>query len=414
MQELDRTLREGAALHDAGRLEQALALYDAALVRWPEQALLWNNRGNTLLALARFEDAVHSYRQALQLMPDLYDAQVALATCLQALGQIDEALALTGMVLEHCPDHAEAHWNRALLLLLQGNYPKGWQEYEWRWQKRGFTSPLHRFSHPLWQGEAASGRTILIHAEQGFGDTIQFCRYLPLLCEHGFKVLFACHPPLVRLMTTLDHRITILPLGQPLPHFDCHLPLLSLPLLFNTTLETIPGTLPYLMPPAERLPFWKSVLPGGNRLRAGLCWAGKPYPDPGRTVPAGLLGTLADCTGIEFVSLQMGEDTAKPPLALTDLTTLIRDFGDTAALIARLDLVLTIDTSVAHLAGALGTETWVLLPFAPDWRWGLVREHCPWYPGMRLYRQEQRGTWEGVLERVVRALEERLQTPGGY
>jgi len=333
MSELDLTLQEGAALHDAGRLEQALALYDAALVRWPEQALLWNNRGNTLLEMAQFEDAAQSYRQALQLMPGLYDAQVALATCLQALGQIDEALATTGMVLEQYPDHAESHWNRALLLLLRGNYPEGWQEYEWRWKKRGFTSPLHRFSQPQWLGEAASDRTILIHAEQGFGDTIQFCRYLPLLCERGFNVLFACHPPLVRLMKTLDRRITVIPLGQPLPLFDCHLPLLSLPLLFATTLETIPAALPYLGPPADRLPFWKSVLPAGNRLRAGICWAGKTYPDPGRTVPASLLGTLADVTGIEFVSLQMGEQYEKLLLPLTDLTMLIRDFGDTAALI---------------------------------------------------------------------------------
>ena len=414
MQELDRTLQEGAALHDAGRLDEALALYDAALVRWPEQALIWNNRGNSLLELARFEDAAQSYRQALMLLPGLYDAQVALATCLQALGRVEEALTQVETVLAAAPDHAEAHWNRALLLLLQGDYAQGWQEYEWRWKKRRFTSPLHRFSQPLWQGEAAKGRTILIHAEQGFGDTIQFCRYLPLLSDRGFKVLFACHPPLVQLMTTLDQRITVIPLGVPLPPFDCHLPLLSLPLLFTTTLDTIPAELPYLGPPADRLPFWKSVLPAGNRLRAGLCWAGKTYPDPGRTLPAALLGRLADCKGIEFVSLQMGDGYEKPLLALTDLTMLINDFSDTAALIDQLDLVITIDTAVAHLAGALGKKCWLLLPFAPDWRWGLLREDSPWYPGMRLYRQKQPKAWEDLLERLVRALAERLQAPGGY
>ncbi|CAH2031439.1 tetratricopeptide repeat protein [Trichlorobacter ammonificans] len=413
LHELDRTLREGVALHDAGRFEGALALYDTALIRWPEAPLLWNNRATTLLETARFEEAAASYRMALQLVPKLHDARVALATCLQALGRVEEALAETETVLAQAPDHAEAHWNRALVLLLTGRYAEGWREYEWRWRKRRFTSPPRRFVQPVWQGEDPAGRTILIHAEQGFGDTLQFCRYLPLLCERGATVLFECHPPLAPLMATLDPRIQVYPMGSPLPAFDCHLPLLSLPLWFNTTATTIPAAIPYLTPPADRLPFWRSLLPQDGSLRVGLCWAGKPYPDPGRSIPADLLAPLAALPGITFVSLLIGEGQTAPPLPLTDLTVLIRDFADTAALIAQLDLVVTIDTAVAHLAGALGKPVLVLLPCAPDWRWGLAGEQCPWYPTARLYRQERRGAWSDVLEQLVRDLRLLRQTRQG-
>lgn len=404
MDSLDRTLREGAMLHDAGRFDEALALYDDALIRQPEEPLLWNNRATTLLETARFEEAAASYRMALRLMPQLHDARIALTTCLQALGRVDEALAETEAVLVRAPDHAEAHWNRALLLLLTGDYAQGWREYEWRWQKRRFTSPLRSFPQPLWQGEALAGRTILIHAEQGFGDTLQFCRYLPLLCDREATVLFECHPPLASLMATMDQRVRVITMGSPLPPFDCHLPLLSLPLRFSTTIATIPAAFPYLTPPADRLPFWRSLLPAAGSLRIGLCWSGKPYPDPGRSIPAELLAPLAALPHLAFFSLQIGEGNTAVPFPLTDLTMLIRDFADTAALVQQLDLVITIDTAVAHLAGALGKPAWLLLPFAPDWRWGLAGEQCPWYPMARLYRQERRGAWDGVLERVVRDL----------
>lgn len=407
MGELDRIAREAVALHDAGRYDEALALYDDAAYRWPNLAMLWNNRGNTLLALTRYAEAAESYRRALQLAPELHDARVALASCLHYLGYLNEALAACDIVLRSVPDHAEAHWNRALLLLLQGSYPEGWQEYEWRWKKRRFTSPLRQFSQPQWHGESLAGKTILIHAEQGFGDTLQFCRYLPLLAASASQVVFECHPPLAVLMETLSPGIVIVPMGQPLPAFDCHLPLLSLPRLFNTTQETILGVLPYLQPPVERLPFWRSVMPQDNLFKVGLCWAGKLYPDPCRSIPAAALARFAGCAGVSFVSLQLGEGIARPELALVDLTMLLQDFADTAALIAQLDLVITIDTAVAHLAGALGKQTWVLLPAAPDWRWLLKREDSPWYPGMRLFRQQQPGNWAPVLEQVVAELQVR-------
>jgi len=406
MSELDRILRQGAALHDAGRFEEALAVYDNAADCWPNLALLWNNRGNTLLELQRWPEAAASYHRALKIAPTLHESRVALATCLQAMGHLREAAASCDAVLRAEPDHAEAHWNRALLLLLKGEYAEGWQEYEWRWKKRRFTSPVRQFDFPKWSGEQLTGKTILVHAEQGFGDTIQFCRYLHLIRGLGANVLFECHPPLVHLMSTLGDRIKVVPAGSPVSPADYHIPLLSLPLMFKTTLDNIPDEIPYLYPPADRLPFWHTVVPRGEERRVGLCWSGKKYPDPSRSVPAWLMVALCACPEISFFSLQTGADADKPDMPLHDLTTLINDFADTAALISQLDLVITIDTSVAHLAGALGAETWLMVPFSPDWRWGIGRNDSPWYPTMRLFRQQRRGDWGTVICELIEALVE--------
>ncbi len=403
MGELERILREGASLHDNARYDDALALYDEALGRWPTLALIWNNRGNTLLEMGFFDQAIKSYQQALQLAPSLHDSRVALATCLQAQGEIQQALVECARVLKVSPDHAEAHWNYALLLLLQGNYAAGFREYEWRWKKRRFSSPQRQFAEPRWSGGDPAGRTILVYAEQGLGDTIQFCRYLPLLVERGARVLFECHPQLVALMKTLGNGVEVVPFGSTLPAFDVQAPLLSLPYLFGTIMETIPTQIPYLTAPADRLPFWQSVVPQGGR-RIGLCWAGKAYPDPARRCPPGFLAPLARIPGVSWISLQMAEKEFPPPFALNDLTMLVQDFADTAALLEPLELVITIDTAVAHLAGALGKKTWLLLPFAPDWRWGLARQDCPWYPTARLFRQPSAGDWDSVVTAVATAL----------
>ncbi len=404
MSELDRILREGAALHDAGRYEEALTLYDSAADCWPNLALLWNNRGNTLIELQRWPEAAESYHRALKLAPGLHDSRVALATCLQALGHLREALASCDAVLRTTPDHAEAHWNRALLLLLKGNYEEGFKEYEWRWKKRKFSSPLRQFEQPRWNGESLSGKSILIYAEQGFGDTVQFSRYLLLLRMRGANVIFECHPSLVALMETLGDRIKVIGSGKPLPETDFHLPPLSLPLAFNTTLDNIPADIPYLYPPADRLPFWHTVVPRDSHRRVGICWAGKSYPDPGRSIPPDLLMALEACNRCTYFSLQKNNPVPKPSIALHDITMVIHDFADTAALISQLDLVITVDTSVAHLAGALGVETWLMLPFSPDWRWGIERQDCPWYPSMRLFRQKKRGDWGSVVGEVIETL----------
>jgi len=400
----DASLCLGHCLHSLGKFDEALEIYDQALMFSPGVVAAWNNRGNTLLEMCRHAEAAESYSRALELAPGLCDARVALATCYQALGMVNEAMAACDMVLAADPDHAEAHWNRALLLLLKGDYREGWREYEWRWQKRGFTSPRRNFPQPRWQGESVVGKTILIHAEQGFGDTLQFSRYVSLVAARGARVVFECHPPLAPLMTGLGEGVNVVPMGESLPSFDLHVPLLSLPMLFATTLESIPDSVPYLMPPVDRLPCWRGLVMDELRLKVGLCWAGKSYPDPGRSCPTGLLAPLAEIEGVSWYSLQVGWEGALP-LPMTDLTAHVRDFGDTAALIAQLDLVITVDTAVAHLAGAMGKPALVLLPYAPDWRWMLDRDDSPWYRSMRLFRQARHGSWEDVIRRTACALE---------
>lgn len=401
MGELERILWEGAGLHDAGRYDDALLLYDDAVSRWPTLALLWNNRGNTLLELGFIDQAIKSYQHALHLAPSLHDSRVALATCYQAQGDLQQALVECAKVLKSAPEHAEAHWNYGLLLLLTGNYVAGFKEYEWRWKKRRFTSPLREFSEPPWHGGDLSAKTVLVYAEQGFGDTLQFCRYLPLLVQRGAKVVFECHQTLVSLMKSLGQGITVVPFGQALPPFDCHAALLSLPYLLGSTVETIPVAIPYLAPSKERLLFWRSVIPRVGNINVGICWAGKPKPDPGRSCPSEVLQPLVNQAGITWVSLQMEQEGVKPPFPLIDLTMLVQNFEDTAAIIEQLDLVITIDTSVAHLSGALGKQTWLMLPYAPDWRWGLEREECSWYPAFRLFRQVVPADWGAVVEQLA-------------
>lgn len=402
----DASLALGYCLHKTRQYEAALEQYRRLLMTNPRHAAAWNNRGTTLLEMGHCQEAAECYLRALELAPLLHDARIALATCYQALGRVAEALAACDAVLAVAPEHAEAHWNRSLLLLLNGNYVEGWREYEWRWKKRHFTSPARNFHQPRWQGESLEGRTILIHAEQGFGDTIQFSRYIPLVHALGAQVIFECQPPLVEVMKSLAPAIKVVAMGQHLPPFDLHTPLMSLPLLFHTTLENVPNNTPYLFPNVERLSHWQNLIQWTQQLRVGMCWAGKGYPDPRRSCPAERLTALAPIKGITWFSLQMGWQEALP-LPMVDLTSQIRDFNDTAAMISLLDLVLTVDTSVAHLAGALGKPTWVMLPYAPDWRWMLEREDSPWYPAMRLFRQPSPYAWQEIIGHVSNLLSSR-------
>lgn len=399
----DASLALGHCLHEIREYEEALLVYDRLLAAAPLFAAAWNNRGTTFLELCRCEEAAASYTRALELDPDLYDARVALATCYQASGMVDEALSACDTVLAAAPEHAEAHWNKALLLLLKGDYQAGWQEYEWRWKKRNFTSPLRSFAQPRWQGEPAFGKTILIHAEQGFGDTLQFSRYIPLVAARCDRVVLECHPPLVALMESLAENLDVVAMGHPLPEYDLHLPLLSLPLIFGTVVETIPGYVPYLTPPDDRLALWCGTVMEEKRFKVGLCWAGKSYPDPQRSCPVGKLAPLAEVDDVSWYSLQVGWDGGLP-LPMTDFTAHLNDFSDTAALISQLDLVITVDTAVAHLAGALGKPTWVLLTHAPDWRWMLDRGDTPWYPTARLFRQKHPFAWRELVQEVATLL----------
>ena len=406
--DVETLLLPPAALHEAGRFDEALQQYQALAATAAHSPLYWNNFGNTLLELGRFQEACESYRQALAFDETLLDTRVALATCLQMLRCYDESRQQCEQVLERCPDHAEARWNRSLLLLMQGDYLQGWQEYEWRWRKRNFTSPRRTFSSPEWQREPLAGKRILVYGEQGFGDVIQFARYLPLLVDQGAVVTLECHGPLVTLMGSV-RGITAVPFGsgESVSH-DCNAPLLSLPRLLGAACSTIPAVLPYLQAPSRLQAFWSGALPRrcAGAMRVGLCWRGKNYPDPQRSCPESLLSPLGVVRGVEYISLQADRSGTPAGLPCLDLACLLDDFAETAAVIMQLDLVLTIDTVIAHLAGALGKETWVMLPYSPDWRWGATGDITPWYPQARLFRMEHQHDWCGVIATVSACLQQ--------
>jgi tetratricopeptide (TPR) repeat protein len=409
----DFYLRLGDALHGMERFDEAVAVYDRLLMLNPDFGPAHHNRGNALLQMGRWDEAIRSYRTALRIMPAFAEGYVTIATALQALGKPYEAMASCHRALAIDPECAEARWNLSLALLQVGEYQQGWEEFEWRWKKRGYTSKAKSFRQPEWDGASLCGRTILIHCEQGFGDAIQFVRFLPLVAQQGGRVVVECPEPLKGLIEGVKGVCEVVASGQELPPFDCHLPLMSLPRVFGIRIDSLPRTVPYVYPALEKLAEWSSKFTDSSTFRVGIVWAGRKKPDPNRTCPFQFLAPLAGMPGISFYSLQIRENGApNEPMsdgpALIDLTQEITDFGDTAALIANLDLVISIDTGVVHLSGALGKETWLILPYAADWRWMLEREDSPWYPTMRLFRQKSPGDWPGVVTRLGKALDTRI------
>ena len=399
----------GLALKEMGRAHEALTSCDRALRLKPDYADAHNNRGLALQALRRPADALQSYEQALALNPSHLDALNNRGIALFDGKRLDEALACFDRALALAPNHPHAHWNRAQVLLLSGDFARGWPEHEWR---RASNPGLARtFDRPLWLGDApVAGKTIVLHAEQGLGDTIQFCRYAPLLAARGARVVLEVQRPLVDLMKTLAGPAAVVARGDALPDFDLHCPLLSLPLAFKTDLNTIPAEVPYLHG-SSAVTTWDTVL-GITRPRIGLVWSGNPghKRDSARSIPFYTLLPLFDLDAT-FVSLQ--KDVRPADAAVLGQSGKVRDaadalttFSDTAALIATLDVLITVDTSVAHLAGALGKPVWLLLPQVPDWRWLMERNDSPWYPSARLFRQDTTRVWGPVIKRVRAALQE--------
>ncbi len=296
-----------------------------------------------------------------------------------------------------------------MLKLSLGEYEEGWQLYEWRWKTKSFTSPVRNFSQPLWLGnDSIVGKTILVHSEQGFGDTIQFYRYLSKLKTLRCKIIFETQTQLVPLIKAQRDNCQIIGQGETIPSFDVHCPLLSLPLAFKTTLETIPAQVPYLFPPPEKLELWRTKLGTRSKPKIGLVWSGKLLPDFRRSIPIESLLLIID-EKAEWYSLQKDvresdRSSLNSSLTIIDHAPSLNDFSDTAALITEMDLVISIDTAVAHLAGALGKPVWILLPFHPDFRWLRDREDSPWYPTARLFRQTQDGEWRSVIDRVSQKL----------
>jgi len=396
----------GIVLVNLKRFDESLSVFDQALSISSDVAELYCNKANALRALDRYHEALACYERAIALKPDYDQAYSNRGTCLDDVMRASEALLSYQRAIELQPGYAEAHWNIAINRLRAGDFETGWLESEWRWKCPSLRLGERTFEQPLWLGkEPIDGRTLLLHSDQGFGDTLQFCRYVALAAARGAKVVLEIQPALRELLCGLPGVFQLVAKGEALPEFDFHCPLGSLPLAFNTTLDTIPSEVPYLPVGDDRRP-WKDQLDPTSAPRIGLVWSGNPKHgnDHNRSIPLRTLLPLLDLEA-QFVSLQKDprpDDRAvlRERNDILDLGSKLKNFADTAAVIEHLDLVITVDTSVAHLAGALGRPVWILLPYVPDWRWLLNRDDSPWYPTARLFRQSETRDYASVIERV--------------
>lgn len=396
----------GNSCLEAGHLAEALSSYDGVLARDPGHVGALVNKGNTLLRFNRPAEAIASYDGALLAMPRHPQILTNRGHAHRRLDRTAEALADFRAALAAAPEFPEAHFEAAMTLLTMGDFDAGWKQYEWRWKTGAFARHRQQFNAPLWLGEESlSGKTILLHAEQGFGDTIQFIRYAPLLAGRGAKVICEVQPELQPLLSQLEG-VTVVAAGEPLPAYDLHCPLLSLPFACRTRCETIPAAIPYLAASPERVAVWRDRLPQAQ-LRAGFVWSGQPSHknDSNRSIALSRLAGLFENPLIRHFSLQSdlrvtdGEVLRGLP-NLVHLGGGFRDFADTAAVISLLDVVISVDTAVAHLAGALGKPVFILLPYAADFRWMRGRDDTPWYPTAKLFRQPAFGDWDSVIGRV--------------
>ncbi len=404
--------------HALGRFESALESCDLALALMPDSALIHEARALMLQELGRFEPALAECERALALKPDFADAYLQRGNLLSALGRERAAVESYDKSIELGADSPDARISRAGALLAQGALQEGFTEYESRWHSRG-----HGIDGRLWLGdEQLAGHAILLHAEQGLGDTLQFCRYAELVADRGARVIMRVPATLVELLKSVSGASDVIADTSPLPHYDYHCPLLSLPLAFKTTLQTIPARVPYLASDPARSRLWRERLGPASLLRVGLVWAGGLRPDQPqlrsvnerRNIKLAELASLASCSLVEFYSLQKG-DAAEAELdellksgwlgrPIHSFSSELNNFADTAAMIEQLDLVISVDTSAAHLAGALGKPVWLLNRYDTCWRWFRERGDSPWYPTMRIYRQEIPGNWPSVVERVRKDL----------
>ena len=403
----------GYALREKGDLDGAVVALRRAVELKPDYLSALLTLGNALWDRGDIDEAIANFRRAIRVNPSSASAHYNLSTALQEKGEIPEALAESDEAIRLMPDHAAAHLNRSLMLLLKGDFSAGWADYEWRRRSSVASRDCARMGQAEWKGEGVSGRTVLIYAEQGFGDTIQFVRYAPLMARRGGRVIVECQPELKDLFMSVEGVQQVVAKGEALPRLDLHIPMLSLPHVFGTTLEDVPAEVPYLFPDKRRIGCWQGKLARyGLACKVGLVWSANPKNRRirGRSMSLCGLAPLSQVQGIVFFSLQKGEAEARaknPPsgMNLVDLTADLKDFADTAALITQLDLVISVDTAVAHLAGAMGKPVWTTIPFPPAWQWLLDREDSPWYPTMRLFRQPAPGDWASVIRRVADELE---------
>jgi tetratricopeptide (TPR) repeat protein len=427
----------GIVLSTLGKTGDAIRSYQACLYLKPDHTDAINNLGLILYEQQRFEESIILFRQSICVKPDLTNAWYNLGMALQAQGQPQEAIEAYNQVLKVIPDSAEAHFNRSISLLLTENFEEGWDEYEWRFrssENKKDSMPQKSLRH--WDGGSLNNKRILVNDEQGIGDTLQFIRYLSMLKERGGIVLFETSKPLIGLLEKfpyIDELVEPSPAGLSQMEFDFFVPLMSLPGIFKTTLETIPDRIPYIFAGNKKRELWRNRIEN-HRFKVGIVWAGNPTAKyqraglsgleyvnlawagiPSNKIAAGRSNRLdffkpiAEIEGVQLYGLQKGaaarqaEDFSNP-FDVVNYGEEFEDFSDTAGAIENLDLIITVDTSVAHLAGAMGKPVWVLIPFVPDWRWMLEREDSPWYPTMRLFRQQKKGDWDHVFERVASEL----------
>jgi tetratricopeptide (TPR) repeat protein len=407
----------GNALVARRRFREAIQCFEHAIKIAPADPQTYMNWANALVGIGDLHGAVDCLNQAVVIDPEYAEAFNNLGSALKALGQFAQAVEHFDRAIHLDPALAEAYWNKSLLFLLTGDFDAGWRLYEWRSKTKEYLKYPSAFGQPLWLGQAEfgglegiDGKTILIHSEQGLGDTIQFARYLPLLADCGARVVFELPSALLGVLQGLPGVSEFVVKGQVLPAADFHCPLLSLPLAFNTILDSIPSPAPYLKADAQKVKQWSERLGPKSRPRIGLVWSGNAQHknDHNRSVPLQLLLSHLP-ERFEWVSLQreLREDDHQVLEShpwLRHFGAELEDFTDTAALCALVDLVISVDTSVAHLSGSLGRPTWILLPYLPDWRWLLDREDSPWYLSAKLYRQSTIGQWSPVMAQVAQAL----------
>ncbi len=407
----------GAALYSLGQYAAAVENCKQAVSLKPDYAEAYNNMSVALQSQNQFPAAIENCKQAIATAPDYYEAYNTMATLLQMQGRHNEAIEYYRQTLRLKPDYAEVHNNLALALLLCGRFAEGWKEYEWRLHPKIAAYP-HRYQTPRWDGSSFVGKRLLVHYEQGLGDSLQFVRYLPMAKARGGTVIFEARKPLIGLFRGfegIDELVEAQPNTPPDVKFDYHIPLLSLPGIFATTLETIPADIPYLHADAAKAEAWRGQFSEAD-LKIGLVWAGRPAKmndglhlryrccEPENFKP------LAKVKGVKFYGLQKGSAASESKklaeiLPITNLADQLEDFTDTAAVIENLDLVISVDTAVLHLAGMMGKEVWALLSFIPDWRWMLERTDSPWYPTVRLFRQKKWGDWDDVFRRLTEQLQ---------
>ena len=401
----------GVILTEVNRTNDSYEVLDKATNIKPDYAEAYSNKGNTLKLLEKYDDAVKAYSKAIQLKPNYAEAYNNRGVIYKELSQMNLALKDLKKAISLKPDYPEANSTMGVTLLLTGNFSKGWEQYEWRWKDLSDPSVIRSFKQPLWDGKKSlKDKSILLYSEQGLGDTIQFSRYILLIKALGAKVILETHKELLNIVGSIDSNITVILMGQTLPHFDFQCPLLSLPLKFGTGLKNIPSPNRYICADKRIVPKWKKKIGSQKKPLVGLAWEGNPLHknDYNRSI---LLAELIPHLPKKYEYIGLQKDIRESNLKTLKRSSMIDNLidknvsmDDTAAIIENLDIVISVDTSVAHLSASMGKPTWILLPFVPDWRWLLNRNDSPWYKSVKLFRQEKRGNWELVFKDLNKKL----------